>query len=708
MNNTESVACGVTIFHKKADGTVTGEMIDFSNAVLNNVNAGTAENPIGVLGYGKTFSVNPVSFDEAGHAKGTSASGIVSYALPKVISSEDDYNTAVAKQEILNQGFNNTVAEELNTLIQDYPLSAKVLLPSHVELISDMADVLEDVNDLTDIVVGADGSSGLVGQVDEIDDIIDNTILPALNLTTGIVKPGIEFVNQSSGNNVVYKSPINGTNLAAGDHATVFNYYDMESANDSSAIENTNYAVGKYSMAEGIDTRAIGKFSHAENGFRNETDTTAITYPTIAAGDSSHAEGRGGLGYNINQTEIRRRETVIDVTNDITISGTTGTVTINASDDAFRQIKDLIKNFHSPSVGGATRDFANQCYIGITTTTNDYIICPIETLANFNDTSAGSFTFKVPDGTTIGDSKTFELYCGAAYGQAAHSEGYGTSARGDHSHSEGKGSASVGKGSHAEGYFTLATGDYAHAEGGSILDTTAIFVEAKGEYSHAEGSGTLAENKASHAEGLKSRAQGEGSHSEGKASKASGEGSHAEGIETEASKIGSHAEGYKTIASGDYSHAEGEMTQATGKGAHAEGGYDGVNKTTASGIYSHAEGQFTQAIGNASHSEGINTQAKGMGSHAGGYETRANRDYQTVVGYCNANDSNSLFIVGAGTGTSETERINSFSVTNRGTIILPIWENNEGYYSLTGKYGEFAATASGIVCVNDNYELNNS
>ena len=97
MNNTESVACGVTIFHKKADGTVTGEMIDFSNAVLNNVNAGTAENPIGVLGYGKTFSINPVSFDEAGHAKGTSASGIVSYALPKVISSKDDYDTAVAK-----------------------------------------------------------------------------------------------------------------------------------------------------------------------------------------------------------------------------------------------------------------------------------------------------------------------------------------------------------------------------------------------------------------------------------------------------------------------------------------------------------------------------------------------------------------------------------------------------------------------------------
>lgn len=628
MNNTESVACGVTIFHKKADGTVTGEMIDFSNAVLNNVNAGTAENPIGVLGYGKTFSVNSVSFDEAGHAKGTSASGIVSYALPKVISSEDDYNTAVAKQEILNQGFNNTVAEELNTLIQDYPLSAKVLLPSHVDLISNMAEVLEDVDDLTNIVVGADGSSGLVGQVDEIDDIIDNTILPALNLTTGIVKPGIEFVNQSSGNNVVYKSPINGTNLAAGDHATVFNYYDMESANDSSAIENTNYAVGKYSMAEGIDTRAIGKFSHAENGFRNETDTTAITYPTIAAGDSSHAEGRGGLGYNINQTEIKKRETVIDVTNDITISGTTGTITINASDDAFGQIKNLIKNFHGSSTG-ATRDFTHQCYVGITTGDANYIICPIETLANFNDTSGGSFTFKVPAGITIGDSKTFELYCGAAYGQAAHSEGYGTSARGDHSHSEGKGSAAVSKGAHAEGFFTKATGEYSHAEGGSIIGSTSSFTEAAGNYSHAEGYGSLAENQASHAEGEESVASGKGAHAEGKSTVAEGDYSHAEGISTQAKGEGAHAEGSNTTTA---------TIQANGKASHAEGG-----GCIADGDYSHAEGEHTRAIGTASHSSGIGTIAVGNGSAVFG---------QFNVDHTEA-ENKPLFVIGNGVSSAE-------------------------------------------------------
>lgn len=91
-----------------------------------------------------------------------------------------------------------------------------------------------------------------------------------------------------------------------------------------------------------------------------------------------------------------------------------------------------------------------------------------------------------------------------AQGNGAHAEGYGalgtkeinnttyneSGAYGNYSHTEGSGTWAVGANSHAEGHETVASSSHSHAEG----DGT----EARGESSHAEGQCTIANHLAQH------------------------------------------------------------------------------------------------------------------------------------------------------------------------------------------------------------------
>ena len=297
------------------------------------------------------------------------------------------------------------------------------------------------------------------------------------------------------------------------------------------------------------------------------------------------------------------------------------------------------------------------------------------------------------------------------YGHSGHAEGWGSvagvgaalakgglsaeQAAGYFAHAEGNGTVASGNSSHAEGRASKATNITAHAEG---WDTT-----ASGERSHSEGSGTFAEGTSSHAEGHQTKATAQGAHSEGMKlddnhfTTASGKASHAEGIGTVASNEGAHSEGQSTTASGTASHAEGVSTIASGKGAHAEGIKDGTGRSpeafgtgshaeglstyaygagshaegslTEAGNRAHAEGEFTKATGRASHSEGQSTEARGNYSHAGGKGTIASGEAQTAIGKYNKENSNALFIVGNGTGTTENQRSNAFTVEKDQTII---------------------------------------
>jgi len=240
----------------------------------------------------------------------------------------------------------------------------------------------------------------------------------------------------------------------------------------------------------------------------------------------------------------------------------------------------------------------------------------------------------------------------------AHAEGATTIAAGNFSHAEGDSTVTLGIASHAEGQNTNASGQYSHAEGngsqsaGSHSHAEGRLTQANGQESHAEGEETVAGARASHAEGYQTQATAFYTHSEGASTVASATGAHSEGQSTTASGQYSHAEGTSSTASGYASHAEGGGTTAQGDGSHTEGQY-----TLALGIGSHAEGYYSTGSGNYSHAEGLSTEAIGTYSHAGGISTIASGSGQTVVGKYNQRDNNfSLFVVGDGTGTTNSKR----------------------------------------------------
>lgn len=197
---------------------------------------------------------------------------------------------------------------------------------------------------------------------------------------------------------------------------------------------------------------------------------------------------------------------------------------------------------------------------------------------------------------------------------------------------------------------------------------------ASGEASTAEGSKTVAIGKNAHAEGMSGKTLADkGLSTTSSATEieaawdadfpdkyasdtfgvAYGSNSHVEGRNTLALKS-SHAEGCETKASADGSHSEGVKTKATGTGSHAEG-----QRTTASGNASHAQGGNTKATGKASSAGGVDSVAEANYSDAYGLHTIAKKQAQSVRGQYNADDSEAMFIVGAGTSTSS--RRNAFS-----------------------------------------------
>ena len=311
-------------------------------------------------------------------------------------------------------------------------------------------------------------------------------------------------------------------------------------------------------------------------------------------------------------------------------------------------------------------------------------------------------------------------------GNAAHAEGGETQAAGQYAHAEGYQTvAEKGWGAHAEGAKTRASANYAHAEG---LSTSAL-----GDSSHAEGQGTKAQAIRSHAEGHNTEAKADSAHAGGKGTIAAGVAQTAIGkyniennsallvvgngvdndnrdnafvvnadgsaevyfVDEENSNSVVNIEylntanlgvGKKTTDGGEIfnsatlakknAHAEGRETKAYGEESHAEGlrsttgDKDNANK----GKYAHAEGYETIATGMASHAEGCGPEAKGDYSHAGGLYTVADGYVQTAVGRYNKAGTNSLFVVGDGTGNPASGKwqastaADAFAVNKDGTI----------------------------------------
>lgn len=691
MNNTQNVAYGVTLYHKKADGDVTDALIDFQDAVYkvdNEVIKDSNENPI--LNYGGLFKVNSFEFDEAGHASGTTESK-QTYALPQVISGQHSstqtkYDYAKKLYDDITQATGETKLnkeKELNTFLRNYPFSAEQILTPIANNTNSIATLNYVVNPHKDsyqsldpnnytLIENIQAGNGLQKDISILNNRTVNmhTDISNLNVTAGIAtgtqKPGIHFV--SVGDNtesyLEYISPTNFdiTNphyIRSGLHGEMFNQYKVDgiSATNNKLLDGNNIVTGKYGHAEGYATRAIGNYSHAENGY----ESGGYPYSSIAYGESSHAEGRSHI-----------RIQALPVASQSSTDGKNYTLTVNASelDTILDDTKDSVK----------IDNFLNNICVGIDVLKNgvyEHKIYPI----NFLNKGPGTVTFQITinDGETIGNNHNIELYTGIAYadyshvegrgciarGTAAHAEGLRAAAIGSRSHAEGCVTTAIGPNTHAEGYFTKAKGSNSHAEGGSILNesnkTISTYLIAFGSASHAEGRGTWAGGAASHTEGYKTKTgvfNPNGDYTDD-----TGKYAHAEGEESVASGEGAHAEGKSTAAEGQFSHAEGEMTRAIGKGSHAEGGPSSARSVEAKGDYSHAEGIATlvEDSATAAHAEGHFTVASHNYSHVGGSHTKTSKDAQTVIGTYNDDESTASFIVGC--GTSEDNRKNLFAIT---------------------------------------------
>jgi hypothetical protein len=225
-----------------------------------------------------------------------------------------------------------------------------------------------------------------------------------------------------------------------------------------------------------------------------------------------------------------------------------------------------------------------------------------------------------------------------------------------------------------------------------------------GSLSHG-GNGNVALN-GSHAEGIGTRAIGVYCHAEGESTLAdSGNsyGAHAEGYLATASFAYSHAEGEKTLASNRAAHAEGLMTLASGEHSHAEGRF-----TTASMNFSHAEGESTLASGFSSHAEGYYTETTGNWSHAGGQFTIASGSGQTVFGkYNKRNNTDSLFVVGNGTGVSNANRSDIFLVNESAVLIGSASLANDTFFYVGTKGSATNSRFDGNMVVSGTFDVKN-
>ena len=214
-----------------------------------------------------------------------------------------------------------------------------------------------------------------------------------------------------------------------------------------SAAEDTNYTMGTYAVAEGIDTKASGEYgSHAEGA------------GTVASSNGSHAEGLSTTASNYG-------------------AHAEGTATVASGYSAHAE-------------GSQTNAYAEHSHAEGHGT-------QVSSSASYGHAEGGGTTVNATCGHTEGSgTRVYGKYAHAegsgtsASGEASHAEGTGTYANGNQSHAEGGGTSADGAQSHAEGSGTSASGASSHAEGSST--------SASGEASHAEGSNTIANHLAQH------------------------------------------------------------------------------------------------------------------------------------------------------------------------------------------------------------------
>jgi hypothetical protein len=308
-------------------------------------------------------------------------------------------------------------------------------------------------------------------------------------------------------------------------------------SNSVQTINSNNNASGPYSVAEGLQSQAIGYGSHAQgfNGYANGQYSHVEGSQTQANGQSAHAEGQDSVANGLNSHAEGQ-----------------GTIAYNQAS-------------HSEGWGTEVNGIAGHAEGYQTHANGDYSHAEGEGTnaggqgahaEGFQTNAVGRYSHAEGEGTLIPLSAT-----------AAHAEGHNTTASGNYSHTEGSDTQAQGISSHAEGQSSIASGNYSHAEGQET--------RASGNSAHAEGNGTIAGGDTSHAEGSGSQAIGSGSHAEGYITLAQGNYSHAGGVGFSDGKVFNRV---KAVGEGSFNHSTNTNTTiisgATGASSAILGGTD--------------------------------------------------------------------------------------------------------------------------------------
>ena len=464
---------------------------------------------------------------------------------------------------------------------------------------------------------------------------------------------------------------------AFGEYAHAEGYQTHANAKAAHAEGNNTTASGDYSHSEGINTTASNLYAHAEG-----RETTASNEASHAEGKSTHATNK----YAHAEGE------------DTTAAGQ-GSHAGGHGTEAHADYQTAIGTYNVPS---------NNTSLFVVGDGNNITPHDVLRVEPGNVQVTGSLISPQITGSLSGTVSGYPfIVAGPNITASYNSLGQW----------EITGSAGGGGGG-GTNYWASNVNNVIYTTGSAYATTLSASagIIITGSFIQANPGGTSSANPtAGFAQGYNVTATNLYSHAEGETTTAGGIGCHAEGDNTNAGGRDSHAEGSFTTTNGQYCHAEGFHTNAgtwykDGQGSHAEGDH-----TTTIGSYSHAEGSNTKTYGESSHAEGYFSIAVGQYSHAGGYCTIASgSNGQTTYGkYNKRNNTTSLFVVGDGTGDSDTLRhdvlrVESGSVQVTGSLISPQITGSIQYVSNTTP---FIVGSNGVV-VNYNgagqYELTGS
>ena len=391
---------------------------------------------------------------------------------------------------------------------------------------------------------------------------------------------------------------------------------------------------GRYSHAEGYNTKAINYETHAEG-----------TY-TIAFGRNSHAEGQATEAAYSAHSEGRETKAYGQT------SHAEGYMTQTTGNCAHSEGRETLAS-----------GYASHAQNEKTTASGDY------SHSGGNQTEAsgvasfahGKYVKATGEGA-IAIGRGLSTDYTEATGQGAFVAGQASKAAGDFSIALGLKAEASGKSSAALGNTVKASNDSAVALG--------KYVEASGEGSVAVGRGTSSSKTSASAQGAV--ALGQSTIANGQFSLAGGKGAQTKADQAFAFGSNTRAESKSSVAIGT------NVQTKTGESAIAIGYADSVGSHVASGKGAIALGYNCKASGEASIAMGKNCQATdnraiamGQNNISQGLRTVALGEGlitidnvgpkgQTVVGRYNNKNGYALFVVGSGSG--DTSRQNTFLV----------------------------------------------